>query len=53
MEWNSDLNPTDLDGRTRSYGAGKRWFTWSKSNVFGITIELCKPDITHLPRSRM
>ena len=53
MEWNSDLNPTDLDARTRSYGARKRCVTWSKSNVFGITFELCKPDITHLPRSRM
>ena len=24
MEWNGDLNPTDLDGRTQSYGARKR-----------------------------
>ena len=52
MEWNSDLNQADLDGRTRSYGARKRGDLFSLIKP-SITFKFCTEDETHLPRSRM
>ena len=54
MEWNCDLNPTDLEGELGRMGKDvslgqNQTYSANKS----ITLEFFEPDVTHLPRSRM